>query len=301
MLMPASKLELPVENPSALIRSRIREKRIFEARFLFRQLGAEIGEREKSALERELSDSLAQVKKMQQQAREYAAQGQNNLAETLYSEIERIAIDVPGLAEEKKALAGAGALIARTTGKAVERKLEVVPQEVVPAESDKVAMPIATVRDPLKRLPKLRLPKLELLSRFIATVRDQLQLFPRLQLISPLELFSRLRLSPRLLPRLKLVPYQWLIVGFLGLVILLLFFFRDGHEEKSVSGTPSPAQTQPPQKIFIRPLTTTSPTIISEQQPEKEAGPSEPNSGAVPSPVPPLKVEALPGEESSRK
>lgn len=295
MLMPASKLELPVENPSALIRSRIREKRIFEARFLFRQLGAEIGEREKSALERELSDSLAQVKKMQQQAREYAAQGQNNLAETLYSAIERIAIDVPGLAEEKKALAGAGALIARTTGKAVERKLEVVPQEVVPAESDKVAMPIATVatvRDPLKRLPKL-----ERLSRCIATVRDQLQLFPRLQLISPLELFSRLRL----VPRLKLVPYQWLIVGFFGLVIILLFFFRDGHEEKSVSVMPSPAQTPSPQKIFIRPLTTTSPTIISEQQPEKEAVPSELNAGAVPSPVPPPKVEASPGEESSHK
>jgi len=296
--MPASKLELPVENPSALIRSRIREKRIFEARFLFRQLGAEIGEMEKSALERELSVSLAQVKKMQQQAREYAAQGQNDLAETLYSEIERIAIDVPGLAEEKKALAGAEALIARTTGKAVERKPEVVPQTVMPAESDKVAMPIATVRDPLKRLPKLRLPKLELFSRFIATVWDQMKLFPRLQLISPLELFSRLRL----LPRLKLVPYQWLIVGLLGLVIILLFFFRDGHEEKSVSVTPSPSQTQPPQKIFIRPLTTTAPTIISEQQSEKEAaGPSEPNAGAVSSPVPPLKVEELQREESSPK
>src|SRR5690349_15110163 len=103
--MPASKLELPVENPAALIRSRIREKRIFEARFLYRQLGAEIGEKEKAALERELSGLLTQVKKMQQQARECAAQGQNHLAEKLYSAIEQIAIDVPGLAEEKQALA----------------------------------------------------------------------------------------------------------------------------------------------------------------------------------------------------
>src|SRR5665647_2797098 len=130
MLMPASKLELPVENPSALIQSRIREKRIFEARFLCRQLGAEIGERKKIALERELAGLLKQVGKLQQQAREYTAQGQNHLADALYLDIEEIAIDVPGLAEEKKARAGAVDLIARITGKTVAREPEAAPKRL---------------------------------------------------------------------------------------------------------------------------------------------------------------------------
>ena len=133
--MPASKLELPVENPSALIRSRLREKRIFEARFLYRQLGAEIEEREKIALEQELSNVLTQVKKMQQQARDYTEKGQSHLAEKLYRDIEQLAIDVPGLAEDKQVLAGAEALLARMAGKTDQRKpegVQAVPQLIAP-------------------------------------------------------------------------------------------------------------------------------------------------------------------------
>ncbi len=149
--MPASKSELPVGNPSALIRSRIGEKRIFEARFLYRQLGAEIGDKERNALERELSGSLEQVKKLQQQAREYIEQGQNTLAVKLYLDIEQIAIDVPGLAEEKKALAGADALVARMTSKIVEREPEILLPTVTPAAAGPVQPPVVAVKPARQR------------------------------------------------------------------------------------------------------------------------------------------------------
>ncbi len=113
--MPTSKPAsvLSVENPVALIRSRIKEKRIFEARFLCRQLGDTIGEREKIALEGELAGFLSRVDTLQQQARTLLAEGQKDRAFALYREMEAIAIDIPGLAEEKRALEGAEAIIAR--------------------------------------------------------------------------------------------------------------------------------------------------------------------------------------------
>ena len=251
--MPASKLELPVENPSALIRSRIREKRIFEARFLYRQLGAEIGDKEKTALERELSGSLEQVKKLQQQAREYIAQGQNNLAATLYLDIEQIAIDVPGLAEEKKALAGVEALVARFTGKSPE--VQKPPAEV----------PVAPIAPLVQIVPDIEVvqvsPVVPLRSVFITEVWQRLQQLPR----------------------------RWLLAIGIGCLVILLFLLRSPQDQHSPSSpSPSPPAASK-QTIAIRPLEASSSMIPG--QPSPETDPDRPAAETLPSPPPVLQIQ----------
>ena len=113
--------EFRIDNPSALIRARIREKRIFEARFLCRQLGGELGAMEKSALEGELARVMAQVDKLRKQAIAYAGAGKLQLAAKAYREIERIAVDVPDLAAERQRIDGAEAVLAKVTNGAVHR------------------------------------------------------------------------------------------------------------------------------------------------------------------------------------
>lgn len=99
------------EDPVALIKARIKEKRIFEARFLFRQFGDEIATDRKMRLADELAATLSRAEQMLQRARAHAAGGERSQAEQVYREIEAIVIDMPGVAEEIKALAGASALI----------------------------------------------------------------------------------------------------------------------------------------------------------------------------------------------
>ncbi len=154
--MPASKPESasPVENPSVLIRSRIKEGRIFEARFLCRQLSADLDAKEKNALIRELAQLQARVEKLQQQARACVAMEEYTLAGKLYQDIELIAIDVPGLAEEKKALEGAEALVAKIVGKTVTQEPVIIPQRPAPVESEKMVQPLAVTRYRLKRWPR---------------------------------------------------------------------------------------------------------------------------------------------------
>ncbi len=115
---------LDVDNPSALIRARIRERRIFEARFLCRQLADELGEMERNSLEAELARLLGQVERLRQQASAHAEEGRHQQAARTFRDIERIAIDVPGLAAERQALEGARAVLARITDTAVQRELE---------------------------------------------------------------------------------------------------------------------------------------------------------------------------------
>lgn len=103
----------PMEDPVALIRERIKEKRIFEARFLFRQFGDEIATDRKMKLADELAATLSRAEQMLQRARSHAAGGERSQAEQVYREIEAIVVDMPGVAEEIKALAGASALIAK--------------------------------------------------------------------------------------------------------------------------------------------------------------------------------------------
>lgn len=142
--MLASKPDpLSMETPVTLIRSRIKEKRLFEARFLYRQLDDAIGEREKTALEHELAGLLQQVDTLQQQARNLLAEGQREQAARLYREMEAIAVDVPGLAEDKRALAGAAALAAKIASRAVAPEPEPSPPPSIPT----VAAPVEDERD----------------------------------------------------------------------------------------------------------------------------------------------------------
>lgn len=93
-----------------MIRARIAEKRIFEARFLFRQFGDAIGTQQKQKLADELAAVLAEAEQLLQRARAHAAGGERVQAEELYREIEKKVIDMPGVADEARALAGAAAL-----------------------------------------------------------------------------------------------------------------------------------------------------------------------------------------------
>lgn len=106
-------LVLAEDDALALIRLRIKEKRLFEARFLCRKLGAVLGGEQKESLERELNDALGQVEPLRQQARILMGQGEYGPAGDLYARIEAIAIDVPGVADEREILAGTEALAAR--------------------------------------------------------------------------------------------------------------------------------------------------------------------------------------------
>ena len=154
---------LDVDNPSALIRARIRERRIFEARFLCRQLTDELGEMERNALEAELARLIGQVERLRQQARVHAEEGRNQQAARTFRDIERIAIDVPGLAAERQTLEGARAVLARITDTAVQRELEQTRLEATPPlPADEAPHPALARnrRRPARRLPRLWLAAL---------------------------------------------------------------------------------------------------------------------------------------------
>lgn len=125
-----------------LIQGRINEKRLFEARFLCRRLGEGLGAASREVLARELDEALAQVEQLRGQAQALVAQGDHVQAGLLYSRIEAIAVDVPGVAEERQALAGAEALAARLNKPRAE---EPAPQPVVVSaaveESGEIAAP----------------------------------------------------------------------------------------------------------------------------------------------------------------
>lgn len=123
-----------VDDPVSLIRSRMQEKRLFEARFLCRQLAGDLDGTEKKALERELAGMLTQVEQLRRQARALVAEGCKAQAAEVYGEIAAIAIDVPGVAEEQRALEGAEILVARIAGKRSERleAADEVVQEAAP-------------------------------------------------------------------------------------------------------------------------------------------------------------------------
>lgn len=159
---------LDVDNPSALIRARIRERRIFEARFLCRQLADELGEMERNALEAELARLIGQVERLRQQARAHAEEGRNQQAARTFRDIERIAIDVPGLAAERQTLEGARAVLARITETAVQRELEQTRQEITPPPPDSEAPHPLLARN--RRRAVRRLPRLWLAAMLLGVV-----------------------------------------------------------------------------------------------------------------------------------
>lgn len=95
-------------NAAVVIRERIKQKRLFEAQFLFGLLDEDdISPQEKLVLERELNGLLAVVRDLQIQANKYLAEGEYNLARKMHKEMERIAVDVPGLEDGKRRIGAA--------------------------------------------------------------------------------------------------------------------------------------------------------------------------------------------------
>lgn len=261
--MPARPPELPVENPSALIRSRIRERRIFEARFLCRQLGAAIEAQEKHQLERELTDVLAQVNTLRQLAGQHIAEGRNDLAAQLYRDIEQLAIDVPGLAEEQRTLAGAEAIFAKITGKGPEGR-ETAPQ--APASAPPVA-PTEPASETI-RIP-IALKKPSLVSEAWRNLQH--------------------------------IPLRWrLAIGIGCLTILLLFVLRNPQNRQAPPTTAPYSNTTPKQTISIRPLEAAP--APSPGQPDRKTD-SEPSTAepSTAEPAPGLKIEALQIQKSLRE
>lgn len=95
---PHPSSHVPSLNAAVVIRERIKEKRLFEAQFLFGLLDEDdMPVQERLALERELDGLLAVVRDLQLQTNKYLAEGEHVLARKMHREMERIAIDVPGL------------------------------------------------------------------------------------------------------------------------------------------------------------------------------------------------------------
>ncbi|MGI6656466.1 MAG: hypothetical protein ACOX5Z_06525 [Desulfobulbus sp.] len=109
-MSPASPADGP---PADLVRARIRERRILEARFLCRQLADRLEEEERAALEQEVAELLAQAEDIRLQARHHMAAGRYREAMQLYDELEAVAVDMPGVAEERKSLDAAESLAVR--------------------------------------------------------------------------------------------------------------------------------------------------------------------------------------------
>jgi hypothetical protein len=274
--MSTSQLDpvLSVENPVSLIRSRIKEKRLFEARFLCRQLGDALGAKERLALERELTGMMEQVVTLQHQARMLLDEGQKDQVVGLYNEIEAIAIDVPGLSEEKRALEGAEAIIAKLSSQTPP----------VGHRQHRLAAALAARHD--NDMGEQEAP-----------------IMPQIPISDKQE--QGVAVPAAGTSRKKRVGRLWLAAGLVGLILLLFFLWRGGKE------IPSPASLPPPttQKILIRPLVATSPETaeqptVTKQPVQEEVKPVDqplpPIEKSVP-PAPALKLGALQVEESQRR
>jgi len=257
--MSTSQLDpvLSVENPVSLIRSRIKEKRLFEARFLCRQLGDALGAKERLALERELTGLMDQVTALQQQARVLLDEGQKGQVVRLYNEMEAIAIDVPGLAEEKRALEGSEAIIAKLTSK--------TPQAGHRQHRLAAALAARHDNDTEEQEEALIMPQ-----------------------IPPSDEEEQGGADLAAGTHRKRVGRLWLAAGLVGLLLLLFFVWRGGKENPSPALSPTPAT----QKILIRPLVATNPE--EAEQPAVTKQPVQEEVKPVDQPIPPIEKNAPP-------
>ena len=140
-------------NAAVVIRERIKQKRLFEAQFLFGLLDEDdVSPQEKLVLERELNGLLAVVRDLQIQANKYLADGEYNLARKMHREMERIAVDVPGL-EDGKRRAGQSETAAALQETAPPDPAEEPKQTPPPAPAPK--SDLDEVLSPLDDLPDL--------------------------------------------------------------------------------------------------------------------------------------------------
>lgn len=132
------------EHPASRIRAKLEERRVLEARFLLRQFSGEIDAEKRQALEQEVSQLLAEVEHLRHQARTAAAEGKREEAGRLYHSIEQIVTDLPGLAEERAALAGAEAIFSHPAAQEADEWRFAPVDDPVPASDREAAQ-----RDPL--------------------------------------------------------------------------------------------------------------------------------------------------------
>lgn len=127
--MPTPSHSTPSHNAAVVIRERIKERRLFEAQFLFGLLDEDdVSPQERLTLERELDGLLAIVRDLHLQANKYLAEGEPDLARKMHREMERIAIDVPGLSSDTAQNApGVGNSGERVLSE--ERELPAAPKE----------------------------------------------------------------------------------------------------------------------------------------------------------------------------
>ena len=143
------------DHPIELIQARIREKRLYEARFLFRQLGDEIDASEREVLQANLTRLFNQVEQLRGQAREQVSQKNRGAAEELYAAIERLAIDMPGLTEEKQALTKLEATAVSTASTNGPQSAPTMKPAVLPVSSAGKPSPVfslASLQPLVKRL-----------------------------------------------------------------------------------------------------------------------------------------------------
>ena len=194
----------------AVITARIKERRLYEARFLCRKLGQGLTAEQRAALEDQLSQSLSRVEQVHVKAKDALSSGNYEQARILYSQIEAVAIDVPGVQEELQNLRRAIALAERfAPASKPERKAE---QSVVVEGG----APASTLLAP-----------------------DPAQIRPAAGLAHDLRAPVGRR-PPRFLAR------KWLLGG-VGLVLLsavgLFLFFQRGEAPPVAVSSPSQAQS----------------------------------------------------------
>ncbi|WP_028317600.1 hypothetical protein [Desulfobulbus elongatus] len=134
--------EFAAEQPAARIRARIGERRVLEARFLLRQFSEALDAGERQALIREVSRLLAEAERLRHLARTAAAEGRRGEAARLYDDIEQVAVDLPGLAEERAAQAGAAAIFSRMAAQEPVGELPEPAAEPVPVQETKKNEPL---------------------------------------------------------------------------------------------------------------------------------------------------------------
>nr|WP_321466205.1 hypothetical protein [uncultured Desulfobulbus sp.] len=150
--MVASRQTQPLlssDDTQEVIGSRIREKRLFEARFLCRKLGQGLTAEQRASFEHQLAQALKRVETLRAEAKALFGQGEYASARTLYEQVVAIAIDVPGVSEEIKNLAGAEALALRLAPAARPSKDEQRKMAAEEAAREDIPPVVIVVQEPL--------------------------------------------------------------------------------------------------------------------------------------------------------
>lgn len=100
------------KSPVVIIRERIASKRLYEARFLFRQLSEELTSADRKQLAQQLENTIHTLEQKHRDAVYYAEQGTFDRAADLLEEIEQATVDFPNFDREKERLSPVDPILA---------------------------------------------------------------------------------------------------------------------------------------------------------------------------------------------